>query len=55
MNVKFIVNPTSGRQMVQQNVDGVAEQLVQEGLWRNGDIFYTRARNDGYEAAFDLK
>ncbi len=55
VNIKFIVNPTSGRQMVQQNVDGVAEQLVQEGLWRNVDIFYTRARNEGYEAAFDLK
>lgn len=55
MNVKFIVNPTSGRQMVQQNVDGVAEQLVQEGLWRNVDIFYTRARNEGYEAALNLK
>lgn len=55
MNVKFIVNPTSGRQIVQQNVDGVSEQLTQEGVWRNVDIFYTQARNEGYEAALELK
>lgn len=55
MNVKFIVNPTSGRQIVQQNVDGVSERLKQEGVWRSVDFFYTRARNEGYEAALQLK
>ena len=54
MNVKFIVNPTSGRQIVQQNVDGVTEQLIQEGLWKNVDVFYTHARNTGFQEALQL-
>lgn len=54
MNVKFIVNPTSGRQIIQQNVDGVSEQLRREGLWQQVDVFYTKAQNEGYEAARQL-
>lgn len=55
MNVKFIVNPTSGRQNVQQNVDGVSAQLKQEGVWQNVDIFYTQAKNEGFAEAHKLR
>jgi len=55
VNVKFIVNPTSGRQILQQNVDGVSERLMQEGVWRKVDFFYTRSQNEGYEEARSLK
>jgi diacylglycerol kinase (ATP) len=39
---------------VQQNVDGVTEQLIQEGLWKNVDVFYTHARNTGFQEALQL-
>ena len=39
---------------MQQNVDGVAAQLTQAGVWQGVDIFYTQARNEGYAAACEL-
>ncbi|NLY54868.1 MAG: diacylglycerol kinase family lipid kinase [Firmicutes bacterium] len=55
MNVKFIVNPTSGKQIVQENVDGVVAQLTQDGVWQDVDVFYTQAKNEAYAAALELK
>lgn len=55
MLIKFIVNPSSGRQVVQQNVDIIIDRLTQEKLIRKADVFYTEARNDGLEAAKRLQ
>ncbi|MCT4596081.1 MAG: YegS/Rv2252/BmrU family lipid kinase [Anaeromicrobium sp.] len=41
MNVKFIINPSSGKQIVQKSLDRIIGRLVLDKIIREVDIYYT--------------
>lgn len=55
MNIKFIVNPVSGKQLGLQRVEAVIKQLYADGALQNADVFQTSVSNDALQEASDLQ
>lgn len=55
MKVKFILNPSSGKQIVQQNLDRMIGNLILKGIVKYVDVFTTKTKFDGLEEVKKIK
>jgi diacylglycerol kinase (ATP) len=55
MNVRVIVNPSSGRQIVQKQVANIIKRLVDDNTFKQVDVIRTTGKGDAYKAACDFQ
>lgn len=55
MKVKFILNPSSGKQIVQQNLDRMIGNLILKGIIKYVDVFTTKTKFDGLQEVQKMK
>ncbi|WZL71602.1 diacylglycerol kinase family lipid kinase [Clostridiaceae bacterium 35-E11] len=55
MKVKFILNPSSGKQIVQQNLDRMIGNLILKGIVKYVDVFTTKTKFDGLQEVEKMK
>ncbi|MCT4607257.1 MAG: YegS/Rv2252/BmrU family lipid kinase [Marinisporobacter sp.] len=55
MKVKFIINPSSGKQIVQKNLDRIIGNLVLEGTANYVDVFTMKGKNEAFEEVKRIK
>lgn len=55
MKVKFILNPSSGKQIVQQNLDRMIGNLILKGIIKYVDVFTTKTKFDGLQEVQRMK
>lgn len=51
MRARVIINPSSGRQVLQRHIDQLIEQLLADGTLTHADTVRTRGPRDAYHAA----
>ena len=51
----MIINPISGKKLIQDSAKVISEKLVQNKIAKKVDVFYTKAQNQGYDEALKLK
>lgn len=49
MKCLFIINPSSGKHIIQKTLDTLIGQLVLKNLVHSFDVYYTKGNNDAYE------
>ena len=49
----FIINPSSGQNILQNKLDQLIGKLVLQGIVNHVDVFYTQRKNDAYYKAKD--
>jgi len=54
MNVKVIINPSSGHRTVQNSITKLIEKLESGRTVKKADVFYTRGKNDAYLQALNI-
>ena len=55
MRAKVIINPSSGQQNIQDNMDIVIEKLLADKTFSHAEIFRTEKQDDAYRAALDIQ
>ncbi|MCT4621272.1 MAG: YegS/Rv2252/BmrU family lipid kinase [Marinisporobacter sp.] len=55
MKIKFILNPSSGKQIVQKNLDRIIGNLVLEGTVNYVDVFTMKGKNEALEEVKRIK
>ncbi|QXM05779.1 diacylglycerol/lipid kinase family protein [Crassaminicella indica] len=55
MKVKFIINPSSGKQIIQKNLDRIIGNLILEGIVKYVDVFKMKGKYDALEEVKKLK
>ncbi|MDD8049317.1 MAG: diacylglycerol kinase family lipid kinase [Thomasclavelia sp.] len=50
----FIINPSSGKEIIQEKLDKIIGQLVLEEIVNHIDVFYTSKKNDAYNKAKEV-
>lgn len=49
MKCLFIINPTSGKRIVQKSLDSLIGKLILKQLVSHVDVYYTKGNNDAYQ------
>lgn len=47
----IIINPSSGKHVIQNKLDKIIGQLILQNIVKNFDIYYTKKKNDAYNKA----
>lgn len=55
MKSLFIINPSSGRQNIHNNIERIIGKLAMEHLCEYNEVFFTQKKDDAYKRAIQLK
>lgn len=55
MKAKIIINPSSGKQIVQKNLPEIVSTLILDNTLDGTNVFYTHKKNDAYNEAKKIK
>lgn len=55
MRAKIIINPSSGKQVVQKNISEIISNLVLDNTINSTNVFYTQKKYDAYNEAKSIK
>lgn len=55
MRAKLIINPSSGKQIIQKNIPEIVSKLVLDNTLNGTRVFYTQKKYDAYEQTKNIK